>query len=152
MNIWNTGWANPNAMYNQGFDLINMVDGTLYMVPGAGYYYDYLNSQNLYNNWQPNNMSGTIIPAGAEQMLGSSYAIWNDMVDRKANGISEYDIYDRFASALPSMSSKLWGDGEDLTYNELVKVNEVLEEAPGSNPFDKVESVSDTVINYRNTN
>ena len=27
MNIWNTGWANPNAMYNQGFDLINMVDG-----------------------------------------------------------------------------------------------------------------------------
>ncbi len=148
MNIWNTGWANPNAMYNQGFDLINMVDGTLYMVPGAGYYYDYLNSQNLYNNWQPNNMSGTIIPAGAEQMLGSSYAIWNDMVDRKANGISEYDIYDRFASALPSMSSKLWGDGEDLTYNELVKVNEVLEEAPGSNPFDKVESVSDTVINY----
>ena len=141
MNIWNTGWANPNAMYNQGFDLINMVDGTLYMVPGAGYYYDYLNSQNLYNNWQPNNMSGTIIPAGAEQMLGSSYAIWNDMVDRKANGISEYDIYDRFASALPSMSSKLWGDGEDLTYNELVKVNEVLEEAPGSNPFDKVESV-----------
>ncbi len=148
MNIWNTGWANPNAMYNQGFDLINMVDGTLYMVPGAGYYYDYLNSQNLYNNWQPNNMSGTIIPAGAEQMLGSSYAIWNDMVDRKANGISEYDIYDRFASALPSMSSKLWGDGEDLTYNELVKVNELLEEAPGSNPFDKVESVSDTVINY----
>ena len=46
------------------------------------------------------------------------------------------------------MSSKLWGDGEDLTYNELVKVNELLEEAPGSNPFDKVESVSDTVINY----
>ena len=148
MNIWNTSWANPSAMYNQGYDLINMVDGTLYMVPGAGYYNDYLNSQNLYNNWQPNNMGGTVIPAGAEQMLGSSYAIWNDMVDKKANGISEYDIYDRFASALPSMSSKLWGDGEDLTYNELVQVSDKLEDAPNSNPFDKVKSVSDTVINY----
>lgn len=114
MNIWNTSWANPNEMYKQGFDLINMVDGTLYMVPGAGYYNDYLNSQNIYNNWQPNNMGGTIIPAGDEQMLGSAYAIWNDMVDKKANGISEYDIYDRFEKALPAMSSKLWGDGQDL--------------------------------------
>lgn len=112
MNIWNTSWANPNEMYKQGFDLINMVDGTLYMVPGAGYYNDYLNSQNIYNNWQPNNMGGTIIPAGDEQMLGSAYAIWNDMVDKKANGISEYDIYDRFEKALPAMSSKLWGDGQ----------------------------------------
>lgn len=59
-------------------------------------------------------MGGTIIPAGDEQMLGSAYAIWNDMVDKKANGISEYDIYDRFEKALPAMSSKLWGDGQDL--------------------------------------
>ena len=148
MNIWNTGWANPSAMYNEGYDLINMVDGTLYMVPAAGYYYDYLNSQNLYNNWQPNIMGGTTIPAGAEQMLGSSYAVWNDMIDKRANGMSEYDIYDRFAAALPAMSSKLWGDGEDLSYSELVQVTDKLEDAPNSNPFDKVKSVSDTVINY----
>lgn len=148
MNIWNTSWANPNEMYKQGFDLINMVDGTLYMVPGAGYYNDYLNSQNIYNNWQPNNMSGTIIPAGDEQMLGSAYAIWNDMVDKKANGISEYDIYDRFEKALPAMSSKLWGDGQDLKYNELNEVVNSLGTAPNSNPRDVVTSKSDTVLNY----
>ena len=148
MNIWNTSWANPNEMYKQGFDLINMVDGTLYMVPGAGYYNDYLNSQNIYNNWQPNNMGGTIIPAGDEQMLGSAYAIWNDMVDKKANGISEYDIYDRFEKALPAMSSKLWGDGQDLKYNELNKVVNSLGTAPNSNPRDVVTSKSDTVLNY----
>lgn len=148
MNIWNTSWANPNAMYKQGFDLINMVDGTLYMVPGAGYYNDYLNSQNIYNNWQPNNMGGTVIPAGDEQMLGSAYAIWNDMVDKKANGISEYDIYDRFEKALPSMASKLWGDGTDLKYNDLVKAVDNLKEAPGTNPRDIVVSKGDTVINY----
>lgn len=148
MNIWNTSWANPNEMYKQGFDLINMVDGTLYMVPGAGYYNDYLNSQNIYNNWQPNNMGGTIIPAGDEQMLGSAYAIWNDMVDKKANGISEYDIYDRFEKALPAMSSKLWGDGQDLKYNELNEVVNSLGTAPNSNPCDVVTSKSDTVLNY----
>lgn len=148
MNIWNTSWANPNEMYKQGFDLINMVDGTLYMVPGAGYYNDYLNSQNIYNNWQPNNMGGTIIPAGDEQMLGSAYAIWNDMVDKKANGISEYDIYDRFEKALPAMSSKLWGDGQDLKYNELNEVVNSLGSAPNSNPRDVVTSKSDTVLNY----
>ena len=148
MNIWNTSWANPNEMYKQGFDLINMVDGTLYMVPGAGYYNDYLNSKNIYNNWQPNNMGGTIIPAGDEQMLGSAYAIWNDMVDKKANGISEYDIYDRFEKALPAMSSKLWGDGQDLKYNELNEVVNSLGTAPNSNPRDVVTSKSDTVLNY----
>lgn len=148
MNIWNTSWANPNEMYKQGFDLINMVDGTLYMVPGADYYNDYLNSQNIYNNWQPNNMGGTIIPAGDEQMLGSAYAIWNDMVDKKANGISEYDIYDRFEKALPAMSSKLWGDGQDLKYNELNEVVNSLGTAPNSNPRDVVTSKSDTVLNY----
>ena len=148
MNIWNTSWANPNEMYKQGFDLINMVDGTLYMVPGAGYYNDYLNSQNIYNNWQPNNMGVTIIPAGDEQMLGSAYAIWNDMVDKKANGISEYDIYDRFEKALPAMSSKLWGDGQDLKYNELNEVVNSLGTAPNSNTRDVVTSKSDTVLNY----
>lgn len=148
MNIWSTAWANPNAMYKQGFDLINMVDGTLYMVPGAGYYNDYLNSQSIYNNWQPNNMGGTVIPAGDEQMLGSAYAIWNDMVDKRANGISEYDIYDRFEKALPSMASKLWGDGTDLKYNDLVKAVNNLKEAPGTDPRDIVASKGDTVINY----
>ena len=26
MNLWNTSWANPQEMYNAGFELINMVD------------------------------------------------------------------------------------------------------------------------------
>ena len=135
MNIWNTGWANPIEMYNDGYDLINMVDGTLYMVPAAGYYYDYLNTQNLYNTWEPNNMGGSVVPAGSEQMLGSAYAIWNDSVDKRSNGISEADIYDRFADAAPTMASKLWGDGEDLTFQEMEAAVEEIGEAPTNNPY-----------------
>ena len=148
MNIWNTGWASPAAMYKQGFDLINMVDGTLYIVPAAGYYYDYLNAKSLYNNWNPNTMGGTTIPAGSDQMLGSAYAIWNDMIDKRANGISEYDIFDRFDAALPAMSSKLWGDGEDLTYDEVEKVAATLGTAPNCNAYGEVASKSEVIVEY----
>ena len=49
MNLWNGGWANMNQMYNEGFDLINCNDGNYYVVPNAGYYYDYLNNNVLYD-------------------------------------------------------------------------------------------------------
>ena len=135
MNVWNTGWANPTNMYNEGFELINTIDGQLYMVPAAGYYFDYLNTQNLYNNWVPNNFDGTVIPAGSEQMLGSTYAIWNDSVDTKANGISEVDIYDRFADAVPTMASKNWGEAQDQTWAEMEATVDELGDAANSNPY-----------------
>lgn len=35
MYIWNTGWANPKQMIEEGFDIININDFEVYMVPGA---------------------------------------------------------------------------------------------------------------------
>lgn len=140
MNVWNTSWSNPKSMYKEGFELINTIDGSLYMVPAAGYYYDYLNTQNLYNNWVPNNFGGTVIPAGSEQMLGSTYAIWNDSVDTRANGISEIDIYDRFADAVPTMASKNWGEAEDQTWAEMEETADKLGDAANSNPYHEASS------------
>lgn len=134
MNVWNTSWSNPKNMYNEGFELINTIDGSLYIVPAAGYYYDYLNTQSLYNNWVPNNFGGTVIPAGSEQMLGSTYAIWNDSVDTRANGISEVDIYDRFADAVSTLASKNWGDPK-LTYEDMKAAVAELGDAANSNPY-----------------
>ncbi len=134
MNVWNTGWANPTNMYNEGFELINTIDGKLYIVPAAGYYFDYLNTQNLYSSWTPNNFDGTVIPAGSEQMLGSTYAIWNDSIDTKANGISEIDIYDRFADAVPTLASKNWGD-PSMSYADMEAAVEELGDAANSNPY-----------------
>ena len=140
MNVWNTQWAKPTDMYNEGFELINTIDGSLYIVPAAGYYYDYLNTQNLYNNWTPNNFSGTVIPAGSEQMLGSTYAIWNDSVDTRANGISEVDIYDRFADAVPTMASKNWGEAQDQTWADMEATVDELGDAANSNPYHKASA------------
>ncbi len=144
LNVWNTGYSNPKQMYNDGFDLINTLDGTLYMVPngggGRGGYGDYLNITHLYNNWEPNNFSGTVIPAGSEQMLGSTFAIWNDNIDTSAQGISEVDNFERFEDALPIVASKDWGEGSDLTFDEVVETSDQLGDAPQSNPYSKAEA------------
>ena len=148
LNIWNTGYANPAAMYKDGYKLINSIDGSVYIVPAAGYYNDYLNKQNLYNNWEPNNFGGTVIPAGSDQMLGSAYAIWNDSIDTRANGISELDIYDRFQDALPALASKNWGKGA-MTFEQLESTVNDLGDAPGINPYSKAShDQNDTYMTY----
>ena len=145
MNIWNDGWANPKEMYKEGYDLIDMNDGTVYIVPAAGYYGDYLNKQHLYSNYDPAKRMG--VPVGSEQTLGGAYAIWNDMVDKKANGLSEMEIYDRFNDAAPFYASSLWGD-EEKTYAEATEVSEAVGEAPRTNAYDKVDSKGDTIVSY----
>ena len=145
MNIWNDGWAKPKEMYKEGYDLIDMNDGTVYIVPAAGYYGDYLNKQHLYNNYDPAKRMG--VPVGSKQTLGGAYAIWNDMVDKKANGLTEMEIYDRFNDAAPFYASSLWGD-EEKTYEEAATVSENVGEAPRTNAYDRVDSKDATIVSY----
>ncbi|MEG1287652.1 MAG: discoidin domain-containing protein [Clostridium sp.] len=150
MNIWNTGWADPSDMYDQGYDIINTEDSKLYIVPAAGYYYDYLNSQSLYNNWTPNKFgNGDVIPAGSPQMIGGMFAVWNDMIDKKSNGIVEYDIFDRILPGVQALSEKLWGTASDKTYEEFQTVAKKVSTAPNTNPFYKVDSETEKVIEYK---
>ncbi|MBS5145045.1 MAG: discoidin domain-containing protein [Butyricicoccus pullicaecorum] len=155
MNIWNTGWANPQQMYKNGFDLINTVDGALYMVPNGkgnkGGYGDYLNAKNLYETWTPNNMGGTIIPAGSDQMLGAAFAIWQDNIDTRAAGIDEVDTFVRFYDALVPLSVKMWGEAGELdrTFEEMKQDAETIGMAPNSNPLFEVENKQGTTETVR---
>ena len=156
MNVWNTGWANPQAMFDAGYDIINTEDTRLYIVPGVTrpglvgpYYHDYLDSQWLYQNWTPNRFSnGTTLPADSEQMLGAAFAVWNDKSGVHSNGITEQDIYDRFADALPALASKMWGMGRDLTYQELTEAVADIGPAPNNNPLFQASSVNGQYMNY----
>ena len=151
MNIWNTGWAKPQDMFNLGFDLINTIDGQLYMVPSGngsqGGYGDWLNSQSLYNSWEPENMGGTMIPTGSTQMLGACYAIWNDNIDTRAAGINETDLYARFVDALPYLSTKMWGtggNGLDRDYATMKDDVATLGVAPNTNPYHVIDLADGT--------
>ena len=136
LNIWSEGYANPKDMYSKGYELINTLEGN-YIVPAAGYYNDYVNGQSVYQNWMPNKYSNVTLPAGSDQVLGGTFAIWNDSIDTRANGISEVDIYDRFAEAIPAFASKNWGDGADKNWSEVKAASDQLGDAANSNPYHK---------------
>lgn len=148
LNIWNTGYANPQSMYNQGYELINTLEGANYIVPAAGYYNDYLNAQSVYSSWQPNVIGNLNASAGDDQILGGSYAMWHDSIDTRANGISEYDSFDRFFKPLPSYAARLWGDAKDKTYAEYSEVTAKTGTAPGADLYYEVETATDTVLHY----
>lgn len=152
MNIWNNGWANPSSMLQQGYDLINMNDGSLYMVPSGdnsrGGYQDRLQVSSLYNNWTPNNIGGTIISPTEKQMLGASYAMWNDNTDKRTKGLSDVDFFDRFFEPLPALSEKMWGEARDKNWEELNDAAKKTGTAPNTNPYYEVASKTDTVVDY----
>lgn len=108
MNLWNPGWADMKSMYDLGFELIDCQDGVFYIVPNAGYYYDYLNQNSCYND-KVNEISGFEIPAGDPQISGGAFAVWNDMCDFQENGMSEYDTYRRIDGALGLFAANTWG-------------------------------------------
>ncbi len=144
MNLWNTGWANMDKMYEQGFDLINCDDGQYYVVPNAGYYYDYLNDNVLYNN--AINKQNTTIPNGDKQMIGGAIAVWNDMIDEKDNGVSEYDVYDRIRNAIPLFGAKTWGKNQkDL--NAAKETRNLLGDAPQTDFGYHFDSVDNEYLN-----
>ena len=150
MDIWNTGWANPQAMYDMGFDLINITDGPCYIVPSGrgnrGAYGDYLNLTAVYN-WTPNNIGGTVLPASSSQVLGGSYALWQDNIDTHAAGIDETDTFNRFYDALAPFSVKMWGeggDGLDRSLSEVQADAKTTGYAPNTNPTGAVEQKTGT--------
>ena len=144
INLWNFGYANMDKMYEDGFDLINCNDGNYYIVPNAGYYYDYLSDGTMYN-LAINTISGVTIPAGDKQMVGGAFAVWNDMTDYLDNGVSEYDVYDRISN-MSLFAAKLWGKG-DLDLTGAQARSEELGDAPRTIFGYKVDSATDEYMN-----
>lgn len=149
MQVWNTGWANPNQMLDEGFDIINIDDAQIYIVPRAGYYYDRLNPEHLYQNYEPNRFSnGTVVDESNPQFLGAMFALWNDKVGQLENGITQYDMFDRTFEAIPAIAQKTWGSSTDLSYEEFEKVLEQTGYAAGTNPAFDIETADSTVVDY----
>lgn len=144
INLWNFDYANMDKMYEDGFDLINCNDGNYYIVPNAGYYYDYLGDGTMYN-LAINTISGVTIPAGDKQMVGGAFAVWNDMTDYLDNGVSEYDVYDRISN-LSLFAAKLWGKG-DLDLAGAQARSTELGDAPRTNFGYEVDSATDEYMN-----
>ena len=132
MNLWSNDYAKPLDMKKLGYQCISIPDGYTYIVPAAGYYYDYLNAQYLYEHWTPKNVGGKVtFPEGDPQLEGGLFAVWNDHV---GNGISVKDIHHRIFDVLPTMATKCWTAARtSLPYDQFSKNSSLLSEAPGVN-------------------
>lgn len=131
MSCWYNGYADPKEMKRQGYKLISIPDGLTYIVPAAGYYYDYLNCESLYNKWTPAQIGNEKFKENDPAILGGMFAVWND---HAGNGISVKDIHDRLYPALQTLSVKFWrGVETSMPYAEFNTLRHKLSEAPGVN-------------------
>jgi hexosaminidase len=131
MHCWYNGYANPRHMKEQGYQLVSIPDGMVYIVPVAGYYYDYLNCQYLYNNWTPAVIGGERFDEQDPSILGGMFAVWND---HPGNGIAVKDVHHRVFPAMQTLAVKCWtGALTQLPYEQFDKQRKELSEAPGVN-------------------
>ena len=131
MNIWHNPYAQPKDMKEQGYKLVSIPDGLVYIVPAAGYYYDYLNCHYLYDHWTPANIGGVQFEEGDPDILGGMFAVWND---HHGNGISTYDVHHRTYPALQTLAVKCWTASKTtLPYAQWDAKRWALSEAPGVN-------------------
>lgn len=136
MNAWYNGYADPKEMVKQGYKLISIPDGLLYIVPAAGYYYDYLNTEYLYKNWTPSLIGNVKFEENDPMITGGMFAVWND---HAGNGISTGDVHHRVLPAMQTLAAKMW-NGKDVTtsFETFNEKRHRISEAPGVNRAGKI--------------
>ena len=130
MSMWYNGYANPRDMHKQGFRMISIPDGLVYIVPAAGYYYDYLNIQNLYQHWEPAYIGKEHFQHQDPLIDGGMFAVWNDMTK---NGISVGDVHHRALPAIQVIAEKCWhakADTTDVAWEKWMNFASLLSDGP----------------------
>lgn len=131
MGCWYNGYAEPRTMIELGYDVISVPDGMVYIVPVAGYYYDYLNTKYLYEKWTPAVIGKEVFEEGHPKIRGGMFAVWND---HAGNGITFQDVQHRLFPAIQTLALKMWdGKNVGVPYEEFEAKRLALSEAPDVN-------------------
>lgn len=150
MDIWYNGYADPVEMKKQGYKLVSIPDGLVYIVPAAGYYYDYLNCQYLYEHWTPAVIGNKTFEENDSMIEGGMFAVWND---HAGNGISTKDVHHRVYPALQTLAVKCWtGKDTKLPYAEFDSKRAELSEAPGVNELGRLGKPGSVVLEKATVN
>jgi hexosaminidase len=133
MELWDNQWQNPVDTVRQGYDVINANDSLLYIVPRSTDFHDYLDTQLLYDKWEPNifdlnNPSMNLAP-NDPHLLGGEFAEWND----NYASITIADVHSRVKPAMPVIAEKLWsGPATPLPYSQFMQLAGQLGTGPGT--------------------
>lgn len=144
MFCWYNGYADPAKMKDLGYKLVSIPDGYVYIVPAAGYYYDYLNCKALYEGWTPAVIGNQKFDESDPSILGGMFAVWND---HAGNGISTKDVHHRVYPALQTIAVKCWsGSKVTLPYADFDRQRHTLSEAPGVNELGRYGAAKSEII------
>ena len=143
MYAWYNGFANPKDMVQQGYNLISIPDGLTYIVPLAGYYWDYLNTERLYKQWTPAHVADVVFEEKDLAIIGGMFAVWNDIV---GNGISVKDIHHRIFPALQTIAVKTWNIAPAFSYTEFETKRQKLSEAPDVNQLGRIGDDENSLV------
>lgn len=136
MNLWSQDWASAWDSVNAGYDVITTYDRDLYVVPFAGYYRADRNLKHLYEKWLPNQFGRETLPSGHPQLLGATFAIWNDEIDRLHKGYGACDLWQTISSMVDTLSQKMWGQPtSNLSYEEHQALAAQTKNIPYCNPL-----------------
>lgn len=105
LDIWHNGYHEPLQALKEGFGLICVPDNLVYLVPNAGYYYDYLNCERLFRIWEPSEFEEVHVDPSHPQLAGGKFAFWND------GGEAAVDLDGTFARLFPAIQTlgeKMW--------------------------------------------
>lgn len=146
MLAWHNNYAQPDDMMDLGYDLVSIPDGLVYIVPNAGYYYDYLNNKYLYENWTPA-VIGDKVFENNPKVRGGMFAVWNDHV---GNGISTKDVHHRVHPSMQALATKMWtGHKTTVPYESFDVLRQSISEAPGVNQLGRVGDVPALVLSEK---
>lgn len=130
MSMWYNGYADPREMHKQGFEMISIPDGWVYIVPAAGYYSDYLNRKRLYQKWEPALIANQRFEHQDPLVKGGMFAVWNDIIK---NGISVGDVHHRALQAIQVIAEKCWKadvDSTDAAWEVWQEFSKTLDDGP----------------------
>lgn len=120
LDIWHNGYHEPLQALKEGFGLICVPDNLVYIVPNAGYYYDYLNCERLFRIWEPCWFEEVFVDPSNPQLMGGKFALWND------KGEAAVDLDGTFARMFPAIQTlgeKMWaGRREGLSWHDFTRL------------------------------
>jgi hexosaminidase len=111
---WDPSWSNSMAKDQLEFPVINASSEFLYIVtPKSPWFADHIDTQNLYERWQPNIFSRRYqalnMPPDDPRLQGAMFAFWGDATSQ--------DALNRVLAGMPTVAEKLWNDASaKMTY------------------------------------
>ncbi|BFH59764.1 discoidin domain-containing protein [Paenibacillus azoreducens] len=147
MEIWYEPYGAPQQAVDLGYDVINAQNVFMYIVPTL--YGNYLNTQFLYDEWEPVKWETTTLPFGHPRVKGGMFCLWNDVSE--ANGLSMDDSHDRLLPGIQVVSEKMWtGTRDDRSIGRFEQRKKNIGDAPNADLSHKITVNNDenSVIQY----